>query len=100
MIKGGAEGLPSCGSSQVGPPDALDVESSVLATFVFLTLESAKLGVVEDVVVGGGSGATAAEIDFSSALVGSVAKEREIHVCGEERVRKKARQWMKARGVW
>ena len=73
LIKGGAEGLPSCGSSQVGSPNALDVESSVLATFVFLTLESAKLGVVEDVVVGGG-GMSASKVDLPPAFVRLISK--------------------------
>ena len=62
----------------MGPPNALDVESSVLATFVFLTLESAKLGVVEDVVVGGG-GMSASKVDLPPAFVGLISKQGYIH---------------------
>lgn len=65
------EGYPSS-------PPVLDEDGGVLAAFEVVSLESAKLCFLEDVVVGGG-GMGPSEIDLPSALVGGVSKERDVH---------------------
>ena len=57
----------------------LDAPCGVLTSSEIIALYPAKLGFLEDVVMGSGGMGTS-EIDLSAPLVGCVAKEWDVHV--------------------